>query len=173
MYGPPWSPTCEKQCNLRPCLSFSEAAGAGSRSPRKGLIYGVLRLSGRIHVVEPSEHQVIFDNVRDRGDPQSKASINELMSVLGSVGPWMLLEDLGASAKDLNIALWFVFGNVQQRYRSIEAESLYETCDRMPESRPLRATFWPSRRPILRSVQWLANRGRKGGGRARVGALCQ
>ncbi|CAK8995944.1 unnamed protein product [Durusdinium trenchii] len=94
MYGPPWSPTCEKQCNLRPCLSFSEAAGAGSRSPRKGLIYGVLRLSGRIHVVEPSEHQVIFDNVRDRGDPQSKASINELMSVLGSVGPWMLLEDL-------------------------------------------------------------------------------
>lgn len=53
----------------------------------------------RIHVVEPSEHQVIFDNVRDRGDPQSKASINELMSALGSVGPWMLLEDLADRAR--------------------------------------------------------------------------
>eukprot|EP00435_Cladocopium_sp_Y103_P074261 s88_g47.t1 len=48
----------------------------------------------RIHVVEPNEHQAIFDNVRDRGDPTSKASVNDLMAALGSVGPWMLLEDL-------------------------------------------------------------------------------
>lgn len=48
----------------------------------------------RIHVVEPNEHQAIFDNVRDRGDFTSKASVNDLMAALGSVGPWMLLEDL-------------------------------------------------------------------------------
>ena len=53
----------------------------------------------RIHVVEPMEHQAIFDNVRDRGDPSSKASVNDLMAALGSVGPWMLLEDLADRAR--------------------------------------------------------------------------
>jgi len=48
----------------------------------------------RIPVVEPEEHRVIFDNVRDRGDPRSKASINDLMAALASVSPSFLIEEV-------------------------------------------------------------------------------
>ncbi|CAJ1441484.1 unnamed protein product [Effrenium voratum] len=53
----------------------------------------------RIHVVEPEEHRAIFDNVRDGGDPYSKASLNDLLAALGSVGPSLLLEDLADRAR--------------------------------------------------------------------------
>lgn len=48
----------------------------------------------RIPVVEPEEHRAIFDNVRDRGDSRSKASIYDLMAALASVSPSFLVEDV-------------------------------------------------------------------------------
>eukprot|EP00930_Biecheleria_cincta_P019422 TRINITY_DN14828_c0_g1_i2.p1 TRINITY_DN14828_c0_g1~~TRINITY_DN14828_c0_g1_i2.p1 ORF type:complete len:1025 (-),score=171.56 TRINITY_DN14828_c0_g1_i2:188-3262(-) len=48
----------------------------------------------RIPVVEPEEHRAIFDNVRDRGDPKSKASIYDLMAALASVSPSFLIEEV-------------------------------------------------------------------------------
>mmetsp|Transcript_1278 Transcript_1278/g.3297 ORF Transcript_1278/g.3297 Transcript_1278/m.3297 type:complete len:978 (-) Transcript_1278:49-2982(-) len=53
----------------------------------------------RIHVVELEEHRALFDNVRDSGDPVSKASLWDLVAALGSVGPSLLMEDIADRAR--------------------------------------------------------------------------
>ncbi|CAE7371357.1 unnamed protein product [Symbiodinium natans] len=74
--------------------------GNGFINPAKPLIleeFGAALC--RIHVVELDEHRAIFDNVRDSGDPVSKASLFDLVAALGAVGPSLLMEDIAERAR--------------------------------------------------------------------------
>mmetsp|Transcript_54729 Transcript_54729/g.113104 ORF Transcript_54729/g.113104 Transcript_54729/m.113104 type:complete len:966 (+) Transcript_54729:161-3058(+) len=74
--------------------------GNGLVNPAKPLILEEFAAAlCRIHVVEPDEHRAIFDNVRDSGDPVSKASLYDLVAALGSVGPSLLMEDIADRAR--------------------------------------------------------------------------
>mmetsp|Transcript_87336 Transcript_87336/g.154828 ORF Transcript_87336/g.154828 Transcript_87336/m.154828 type:complete len:1008 (+) Transcript_87336:39-3062(+) len=86
------------------CLGYKTTMQAfagidGTVDPSKSLSFeefsAVLQ---RLHVVESEEHRVIWDNVRDRGEIRSRASVNDLIASLSTVSSSLLLEEIAEKA---------------------------------------------------------------------------